>query len=1053
MLVTLPLLLLTVLLKGAVTLDVVDVNCTDCLNATEIEDIYLLNTGDTATGTYTFSSGSVTVDNILLDANTIAATNDSGISIVDNANNGIFVEDGGNLGVGSTNPNALLSVGATNQFTVDSNGNITRIRDVTYSFPASQAGGANYVLVNDGAGNLTWNSVSGVGAVNGSGATGQVTFWNGTSSVTGEDEFFYDTSTNRLGLGTTVPSYTLDVVGDIRASGDLRVAGDDIFLTTNTSGFILVADGTNYNPVAVSGDINIASNGTTTIQPDAVALGTDTTGNYVATIADLGNSTITVVNGSAEGGAVTLDVVDVNCTDCLNATEIEDIYLLNTGDTATGTYTFSSGSVTVDNILLDANTIAATNDSGISIVDNANNGIFIQDGGNVGLGTTAPSYTLDVVGDIRASGDLRVAGDDIFLTTNTSGFILVADGTNYNPVAVSGDINIASNGTTTIQPDAVALGTDTTGNYVATIADAGNSTITVVNGSAEGGAVTLDVVDVNCTDCLNATEIEDIYLLNTGDTATGTYTFSSGSVTVDNILLDANTIAATNDSGISIVDNANNGIFVEDGGNLGVGSTNPNALLSVGATNQFTVDSNGNITRIRDVTYSFPASQAGGSNYVLVNDGAGNLTWNSVSGVGAVNGSGATGQVTFWNGTSSITGENEFFYDTSTNRLGLGTTAPSTTLQVVGNITISGGNDLFIGNIGLNDNGSGPTTSGASLIGTYDEFANSNSTNVQDVLDDFDAALGAGASKWTDIGTTTYLTQITHDLAVGGSEPTTGLYFDTSASALLINPYGTSTGNTGEIRFTELSASGTNYTGFKSPDSLSSNLIYTLPQTDGSDNYVLTTNGSGVLAWESVTGAGGLTGSAQTGMVTYWNGTNALTGEGDFYWDSANNRLGLGTSTPATTLHVVISDTNPATVSRALRLEHMATSTSQNGIGTELAFTAPDDSGKLEGAAAIQGILTDVTAATEQGALAFLVKENGTTLTERMRIISTGFVGIGTTLPSYRLDVAGDIRATGDLRIDGDDLYLSTNTSGYILVADGTNYNPVAVSGDINIAS
>ncbi|MEZ6255402.1 MAG: hypothetical protein R3B92_01325 [Patescibacteria group bacterium] len=57
---------------------------------------------------------------------------------MDNANNGIFVEDGGNLGVGSTNPNALLSVGATNQFTVDSNGNITRIRDVTYSFPASQ---------------------------------------------------------------------------------------------------------------------------------------------------------------------------------------------------------------------------------------------------------------------------------------------------------------------------------------------------------------------------------------------------------------------------------------------------------------------------------------------------------------------------------------------------------------------------------------------------------------------------------------------------------------------------------------------------------------------------------------------------------------------------------------------------------------------------------------------------------------------------------------------------------------------------------------------------
>ena len=60
---------------------------------------------------------------------------------------------------------------------------------------------------------------------------------------------------------------------------------------------------------------------------------------------------------------------------------------------------------------------------------------------------------------------------------------------------------------------------------MATIADAGNSTVTVTNGTAEGGAVTLDVVDVNCTDCLNATEIEDIYLLNSGDTLTGELVF------------------------------------------------------------------------------------------------------------------------------------------------------------------------------------------------------------------------------------------------------------------------------------------------------------------------------------------------------------------------------------------------------------------------------------------------------------------------------------------------------------------------------------------------
>src|SRR3990167_676223 len=55
-----------------------------------------------------------------------------------------------------------------------------------------------------------------------------------------------------------------------------------------------------------------------------------------------------------------------------------------------------------------------------------------------------------------------------------------------------------------IAANAVALGTDTTNNYVATIADAGNANITVANSGSETAAVTLDVVDVTCTNCLSA---------------------------------------------------------------------------------------------------------------------------------------------------------------------------------------------------------------------------------------------------------------------------------------------------------------------------------------------------------------------------------------------------------------------------------------------------------------------------------------------------------------------------------------------------------------------
>jgi hypothetical protein len=58
--------------------------------------------------------------------------------------------------------------------------------------------------------------------------------------------------------------------GDVVVTGDLTVTGDDIVMGTNTSGHIMVADGTNFNPVAVSGDISIASNGAVTIAGTSV---------------------------------------------------------------------------------------------------------------------------------------------------------------------------------------------------------------------------------------------------------------------------------------------------------------------------------------------------------------------------------------------------------------------------------------------------------------------------------------------------------------------------------------------------------------------------------------------------------------------------------------------------------------------------------------------------------------------------------------------------------------------------------------------------------------
>lgn len=64
-------------------------------------------------------------------------------------------------------------------------------------------------------------------------------------------------------------------------------------------------------------------------------------------------------------------------------------------------------------------------------------------------------------------------------------------------------------------------------------------------------------------------------------------------------------------------------------------------------------------------------------------------------------------------------------------------------------------------------------------------------------------------------------------------------------------PTGTTSGQTNELRFFELAASGQNYVGFKAPDSLAANRVWTLPTGDGSSNQLLTTNGAGVLSWST----------------------------------------------------------------------------------------------------------------------------------------------------------------------------------------------------------
>jgi hypothetical protein len=62
-------------------------------------------------------------------------------------------------------------------------------------------------------------------------------------------------------------------------------------------------------------------------------------------------------------------------------------------------------------------------------------------------------------------------------------------------------------------------------------------------------------------------------------------------------------------------------------GEVGIGNTTATTMLSIGAGEEFRVDSSGDLVRINDVPYTWPAADTAGS---LTSDGASNLSWTAM---------------------------------------------------------------------------------------------------------------------------------------------------------------------------------------------------------------------------------------------------------------------------------------------------------------------------------------------------------------------------------------------------------------------------------------
>ena len=549
-------------------------------------------------------------------------------------------------------------------------------------------------------------------------------------------------------------------------AGDLTISGDDLTMGTNTSGAALIGDGTNYNPVVISGDISIASSGVAAI------------GSGVIINADVNASAAIAVSKTAlvAGTGITLSTNTLN----LDAAQTGITSLLAT-DIKIG----EDNETKIDFETANEIHLYAANAEQVYVAD----GIFgPQTDSDVDLGTTGVRWknafidSITTTGDVTVGGDLTISGDDLVMGTNTSGHALVADGTNFNPVAISGDITLAANGAVAIA-SGVIVNADV--NASAAIVDTKLATISTAN------KVALTALDIDGGTEIGAAIVDaDVFIIDDGAGGTNkkvlasrfkTYV-SGGAVAADDITAGDAAVSIATSSGNVVVD-SNAGLVSIDG-HTGV-------TLASSNSGDITLDS------VADINLD-----AGGADIVFKDDG---------TQFGKITNSGT--HITIFDGTT------------------LNTTMAGANVAFAGTVT-SAGVIIAGGQISAIDG-----SAGAPAISNTGDLNTGLLFSAADTM----AFSAGGTSQFT--------------MADGGIIPVTTNDIDLGTASL---------------QFKNVYVDGTTFT-----DALGfGTVVMTLPTADGNANQILTTDGSGTLAfvdnsggtdWQAVK-TGNFTASAGQGV-------------------------------------------------------------------------------------------------------------------------------------------------------------------------------------------
>ncbi|MEI9966631.1 MAG: hypothetical protein WDN67_03265 [Candidatus Moraniibacteriota bacterium] len=397
-----------------------------------------------------------------------------------------------NVQLGANGTDGSLTIfseqGGTDYTTVFQPG--TQTQNVTYTLP-NDDGSSGQVLVTNGSGTLAWSSVSGAGGVTGTGTAGYAAYWDSTSSIAAEAQL----ALSRGGTGASLSD----------PGADRMLFWDDSNSTVDwlTLAANLAISGTTFD-LASSITVNavqLGANGT----DGSLTIFSEQGGTDYTTVFQPGtqtqNVTYTLPNDDGSSNQIlTTDGNGLLAWTSAGSSGIGDISAV--GDVTSGAaFDGTQGTQLIFNDPDGDGTLSLANLSTARAwtLPNASGTLALLDGGQTFTSATWNGSTITVpyggtgATTLTSNGVLYGNGTGVIqaTTAGTSAQLLLADGSGIPVFAtLSGDATLAADGTLTISANAVALTTDTTGNYVASIAS-GNG----ISGSSasEGGTPTIAI--------------------------------------------------------------------------------------------------------------------------------------------------------------------------------------------------------------------------------------------------------------------------------------------------------------------------------------------------------------------------------------------------------------------------------------------------------------------------------------------------------------------------------------------------------------------------------